>query len=87
MRIQEDTGLILIPLRGPGSQEQDLAVRGLLLPLLLQDLQEMPGTVDLILILAGCFAGALGPTTDLGQIPAEQSSKLGFVSGVGGTSE
>jgi hypothetical protein len=59
----------------------------LFLPLLLQGLQQMLGTVHLAFILADCLDRALGPTTDLGQIPAEQSSELGFVSGVGGTSE
>lgn len=59
----------------------------LLLPLLLQGPEEMTRAVDLALMLADCFGGAVGPAAWLGGVPAGQEPGLRFVSHLRGTPE
>jgi hypothetical protein len=56
----------------------------LFLPLLLQGLQEIRGTVDLTFVLADCLSGAVWLTTDLQRVEAGQIPGLRFVGGLGG---
>jgi len=56
----------------------DAADFQLLLPLLLQGLEEMARAVDLVFMLADCRGGAIRPAALLGGVPVGQAPGLRF---------
>ncbi len=77
--------MLLTDFAPPGARSAKVNVEGaaigqaLLLPLLLQDLEEMAGAVDLVLVFAGRSGFTLRPATPLGSFMLRETPGLRLI--------